>query len=331
MKKGLIIILFKCLCYFSICQDIHFTQFYNNPIYLNPSYTGFNIDSRYIINYRNQWPSLSANYRTFSISYDKFFYKYNSGIGIIIMNDIAGSMNFGNRNVGFNYSYHVKVDYQWRLSIGIRGLYGYRTLNFEKLIFPDQLQRMSNYSLQPKLPEKDSYFNLASGISFNTFSKSIGFSIEHINKSENSFKHDNYYIPLKSSLHFAYAFFTKKAGSGKKEDIPVILLINQLTHQSKFYKNEIGIIYKNPFYSIGVIYRGIPFKKSYANYIINDAIAIYCSYIYKTLEIAYSYDITISTLSIESGGAHEVSLIYKFYNLQKEKKFKAKVLPCSKF
>lgn len=332
MRKVILYIITQTLFFIKISsQDIHLTQFYNNPIFLNSSYTGLNIDSRVTLNYRTQWINIPGNYRTFFASYDQLLYKFNSGIGILLMNDLAGSMNFGTRCVGFNYAYHIKLNYEWKISVGIKTMYSYRTLDFEKLIFPDQLQRMSSYTLQPVLPSKESYFDISSGISVSSYYRTFGFSIDHINKPENSFKSNNYYIPLKISIHFAYSIFTKSRGSGRKEEIPIILLLNQFKLQSKFIQNEIGAIYKTTSYGAGVIYRGIPFAKSYQNYIINDAIALFFSIQYKFLEITYSYDITISTLTIKSGGSHEACLIYKFYNPEKNRKPKAKVLPCSKF
>ncbi len=40
-------------------QDPEFSQFYANPLYLNPALAGANICPRAILNYRNQWPGLA--------------------------------------------------------------------------------------------------------------------------------------------------------------------------------------------------------------------------------------------------------------------------------
>jgi hypothetical protein len=39
-------------------QDIQMTQFYANPLYLNPAFTGANADSRVATGLRNQWAGL---------------------------------------------------------------------------------------------------------------------------------------------------------------------------------------------------------------------------------------------------------------------------------
>ena len=53
-------------------QDPTFTQFYANPLYLNPAFAGSNKCPRISMNYRNEWPNLSGNYVTYSASYDKY-------------------------------------------------------------------------------------------------------------------------------------------------------------------------------------------------------------------------------------------------------------------
>ena len=39
-------------------QDPEFTQFYANPLYLNPAFAGTARCSRVNLNYRNQWPGI---------------------------------------------------------------------------------------------------------------------------------------------------------------------------------------------------------------------------------------------------------------------------------
>ena len=68
-------------------QDPQFTQFYANPIYLNPAFAGSNGCPRFNLNYRNEWPSLSGNYVTYSASYDQYFKNISGGIGVIATHD----------------------------------------------------------------------------------------------------------------------------------------------------------------------------------------------------------------------------------------------------
>lgn len=74
MKRLILLILFSACVEALISQDIHYSQFYNSPLNINPAKTGiFNGDKRLNLSYRNQWTSL-VPWTTFSGSYDMKFY-----------------------------------------------------------------------------------------------------------------------------------------------------------------------------------------------------------------------------------------------------------------
>ena len=78
MAKKLILLL-TIVCATGIWQDVYaqdpqFTQFYANPLYLNPAFAGTARCPRICMNYRNQWPNLSGTYVTYSAScYQRWF------------------------------------------------------------------------------------------------------------------------------------------------------------------------------------------------------------------------------------------------------------------
>ena len=59
-------------------QDPGFSQFFANPLYLNPAFTGTTELPRAVINYRNQWPQKGATFTTYSLSYDQPSKKMNA-------------------------------------------------------------------------------------------------------------------------------------------------------------------------------------------------------------------------------------------------------------
>ena len=80
-------------------QDIHFSQIHATPLALNPAMTGvFEGSGRLIGNYRNQWKSVTADYKTFMFSADMNIAgpSKNSilGIGGQVYNDVAGDLDF---------------------------------------------------------------------------------------------------------------------------------------------------------------------------------------------------------------------------------------------
>jgi hypothetical protein len=54
-------------------------------------------------------------------------------------------------------------------------------------------------------------------------------------------------------------------------------------------------------------------------------------YNFKGLAVGYSYDFVISSLTLKSGGAHEISINYLFGKEAKQPKKRGKRLPCPGF
>ena len=94
-----ILSLIALLAFETKAQDVHFSQIHATPMALNPAMTGvFEGSGRLIGNYRNQWKSVTADYKTFMFSGDMNISgpTQNSvlGIGGLIYNDVAGDLDF---------------------------------------------------------------------------------------------------------------------------------------------------------------------------------------------------------------------------------------------
>ncbi|HRN35560.1 MAG TPA: type IX secretion system membrane protein PorP/SprF, partial [Flavobacteriales bacterium] len=64
----------------------------------------------------------------------------------------------------------------------------------------------------------------------------------------------------------------------------------------------------------------------------NDAIALLAGFKAGDWRFGYSYDITISRLAINSGGAHEITAVYEFADKRKKRSMaRRRVVPCAKF
>src|SRR6187551_3479348 len=80
-------------------QDLHFSQFFNNPLLTNPANTGFIPDADYRLgaSYRNQYSNImTVPYKTMSIYGDAQVFRDRietgwMGFGGVILRDVAGS------------------------------------------------------------------------------------------------------------------------------------------------------------------------------------------------------------------------------------------------
>src|SRR6218665_4159020 len=82
-------------------QDLHFSQYFNSPLTVNPANTGFipDADYRLGVQYRNQWSALiSAPYKTVTAFADAQVFRDRLengwlGLGGVVLSDVAGSGN----------------------------------------------------------------------------------------------------------------------------------------------------------------------------------------------------------------------------------------------
>src|SRR5690606_17430291 len=137
MRRLLILIVFAWSA--ANAQDPEFSQYYAAPLYLNPAFAGTSVDHRFIANYRNQWPNISQAFETYAFSYDYNLDHLNSGLGLLVMADQAGSANLKSTQFNFQYAYKVKMSDRFILSSGLNFGVGSRSIDFNKLVFYQQL------------------------------------------------------------------------------------------------------------------------------------------------------------------------------------------------
>jgi type IX secretion system PorP/SprF family membrane protein len=120
MLRKLLILIFVGFSGTVLAQDPEFTQFYANPLYLNPAFAGSTRCPRISLNYRNQWPALSGTFVTYSASYDQYVDVLGGGIGLLVLNDKAGEGTLTTSNISAVYAYQLNVtrdfpfDSEWR-------------------------------------------------------------------------------------------------------------------------------------------------------------------------------------------------------------------------
>jgi len=126
-------------------QDMHFSQFTMTPLQLDPSQAGkFGGDQRVIINYRDQWSSVTNNpFRTYGASVDMHLNKKARkdnffGIGVTVYSDKAGDLALGTTLFNASVAYHIKLDQSSYLSAGVKGGIMQSSLSLSDLRFDSQ-------------------------------------------------------------------------------------------------------------------------------------------------------------------------------------------------
>lgn len=310
-------------------QDAQFTQFYAAPMYLNPAFTGVTYEHRFVANYRNQWPGISKTYQTFMASYDYNMSDINSGLGITVMQDRAGTAGLTHTQFGVNYAYHFKVSKLAEIRMGANLNYNMKRLDFSKLKFNDQITTGSNISNEAANYEQLNFMDFAAGALLNSTEYWLGFSAKHLTQPNSSLTGDRVPLPLSLSLHGGYRFIIEqKSKEIKRYFSPAF----NYRHEQKYDQLDIGVYYYHLPLNVGLWYRGLPFKTYAPTYSSREAIAVLVGFDITeyNLRVGYSYDITISKLGISNSlGAHEISLVYEI--AKRKKKTRRVLVSCPKF
>ncbi|MBN2820359.1 MAG: PorP/SprF family type IX secretion system membrane protein [Bacteroidales bacterium] len=332
-KRGIIIGLIMLAAAVCMAQDAHFSRFYSNSLYLAPSFAGNTGKNRLAASYRDQWSGIEVGYKTYSFSFDHNFSKLNSGFGFLFFKDEAGSGNLSTTNIGLLYNYDFKITNWVHIRPGMSFLYTQRGIDFNKLLWGDQL---SVAGTAPTSGEVVSY-NSAGDVDFSASLLSYGdkfwagFTLDHLLRPNQSlyfqeFNDENQArVPIKFQFYGGTKHVVKESLLRPKPT--TIQLAYLYKRQADFQQLDMGFYYYYSPIVLGIWYRGIPVINDFN---VNDAVVLLVGLKTDNYNIGYSYDFTVSKLIIASGGSHEVSLSYNFGMPAKKKRLK-KMVPCPEF
>ena len=262
--------------------------------------------------------------RTINIAADMNVQKLNSGLGIIALNDVAGSANYSNTYVGLLYSYNIRFSRRVYLRPGLGVYYNQRSLDYTKLIFSSQLDADSD--VQPVLPEdfhNTDYFDGSVSMLLSLRNSWFGVCTDHLLRPNVALTSYDYKYPVKLTIFGGTRLYKlERLISIKRQTVTITA---SYRHQGATDQVDVGLYWSYAPIVLGIWYRDLPLIKDYSR---RDALSILLGYNYKDINIGYSYDFTISRLVTSTGGAHEISMQYRF---DIERKHRFKPIPCPEF
>lgn len=311
--KIFISIVFSTLLFFvTKAQSPEFSQFYATPLHLNPALAGISYGPRVNLAYRNQWPNIDKGYVTYAASYDQHIDKIRGGVGIAFHADrIAGGV-IQNYAVQAMYAYQLALSRKFGVKLAVSGGLANKSLNFNRLTFQDQINPIYGFEDAFGTPNQTAetaplqtaitYADFGAGLLAFTPKLYAGVGLKHITRPSESFNDiKENRLPLRLAMHAGYVFdLTPKK---RKDDIyiaPNVLLVQQ----SNFTQLNIGAYFNYNFIYTGAMYRNT-FKNS-------DAVIALLGFKIEYVKIAYSFDVPINGLGINSGGAHEITFIFNW-------------------
>lgn len=312
-----------------MAQDVHFSQFRETPILINPGRTALDRDVRVQLNYKDQWASIAKAYKTVAFSGEMAINKKKGkgsylGLGIQVYSDKSGDSKMGITIGSLNLSGIIKTGENSRLGVGIMGGFGQRSVDYNSLKWEDQYQSgsysASNVTSEPTGSVVTSYTlpDAAAGVCWfygkgekyisanNGIQATVGFSAHHFGFQKYSFykqtgeklfskyiAHANVAIGLANSNLIINPGFMFAMQGPNKEIIAGSMFKYVLSESSKYTGNK-----KGSAIGIGCDYR------------FGDAAIATVMYEYANFGVGVSYDFNLSKLKAVSStrGGFEISL-----------------------
>ena len=269
-------------------QDVQYSQYYANPIYLNPAMVGSTSMSRVGFNFRNQWPALDQTFLAYTAYFDHYEERYNSGFSIIFQGANESFTETSWNEVGLGYSYRLQLSEDRFIQAGIQGSFITRDAYFGRVIFGSQLDinrgsidlSGNGFAGESQVRDVDAH----AGLVYYGKRAWLGASLGHLLSPDRSF-----------SLGFNY----KQQGQ-----------FSQLDLGTEFFFEPLAL---------GLWYRGLPTKYDLPNH--ESLVAMLGVSLDSGLDVGYSFDFPISAYSLgRSGGSHELSVRYVFSSQSSGKK-----------
>ncbi|NCA21114.1 MAG: type IX secretion system membrane protein PorP/SprF, partial [Crocinitomicaceae bacterium] len=205
MKRFILSFVLFGMCQEAYSQDPTFTQFYANPIYLNPALAGASGCPRIAINYRNEWPQLTGNYVTYSAAFDTYAKSISGGIGIIATHDQQGQGTIQTSTISGIYSYNLKVNRKFAIMFAGKAGYAQKFLDWSKLTFGDMIDARRGFIYQtgdvPRGNGRRGYFDASAGIIGYGRGFYFGFAANHLNRPDESMILGTSRLPMRFTGH----------------------------------------------------------------------------------------------------------------------------------
>ena len=299
-------------------QDPQFSQFFSNPLYLNPAFAGTGMYPRIVSNYRNQWPSSGNTFVTYNLAYDQYVLGMQGAIGFQTLYDREINGSISTIQSSFVYCYHIKVNDHFFLTSALQAGFTMKQFDTKNLIFPGMINQENgsitgNYALPIESGQKI-FPDFSFGMVGQHNDLYFGLAVHHLTRPDQSILEGDGTgnLPRKITLHFGAKLqeFSKglisrdfwlspnviyqQQGVFKQLNLGMYAVTNSLTFGA-WYRNNIST---RPDAVIGMIGYSTPF-----------------------FQLGYSFDYVLSDLALYSMGSHELSLIFYINRLSGKRNY----------
>ncbi|MBF9143021.1 PorP/SprF family type IX secretion system membrane protein [Hymenobacter properus] len=296
-------------------QDVYFSQPYATRLHTNPAFTGLVDDYSVTLSYRNQLPLLAGSFVTAQAAADVRLNQpgQHHALGLLINQDRTGAIGYTRFEVGGLYAYHTRIKEKLALSGGLRASYGRQRVGYDNFVFGDQIREDGSVA-GPSAESLDfppvNYFSVGTGAVLYSEQFWLSLAGQHLNQPSLGFRKQSE-LPLLLNLSGGYKFFKVKPGPGVATREVSYTPVAAYTRQGGSQRVETGIYFTASPVTLGAVYRNIYVPGSVGS---QHVLAVVAGVQAGGLRLGYSYDVGLSRLSADLGGAHEVTLALRAFD-----------------
>lgn len=323
-KKTILLVLLLLASGYQVIrsQDLTYSQFYANPLYLNPALAGAESCPRVFLNYRNQWPSLPGAFASYAASFDGYSDFLHGGYGVQVDYNKAGEAAISKMMASAIYAYRLNVSSEMTAHLAVQAGYGQRSLRWDELVFASGIDPGTGDPLPPGPPPQDftgdvSYLDFATGMLIGYQDKYFfGAAVHHLSQPDISFMGSSEY-PLNMKITVHGGANIGGEGRSRRSYSPSLMISPNFLYQQQGEYRHLNL---GSYFTFEPFVAGIWYHHAFEN---PDAMIISLGISQEQYRIGYSYDYTLSGLSNATGGAHEISLVWIFDCDKKRKRSRA--------
>ena len=294
-------------------QDLYFAQPYATRLHQNPAFAGLLDDASVTLSYRNQFPTLAGTFQTSQLAADVRFADLHSAAGLLLNYDRTGGLGYTRLEVGGIYAYHLRLNEHLALSAGLRGSYGNQRISYGNLVFGDQLSE--DGTTTPTTREAVdfspvSYLSLGTGLILYTERFWVSVAGHHLNQPDLGFRTQST-LPLRYELSTGYKHYFVRRTEKKRHHEVSFTPTAHYVRQGGSQRAAAGLYATVTPVTVGAVYRGVPLPGAPRPQQVLTAIV---GVSLGDFRVGYAYDVGLSSLSADLGGAHEISLTLRAFS-----------------
>lgn len=296
-------------------QDVYFSQPYATRLHSNPAFTGLVDDYSVTLSFRNQFPTLAGSFVSTQLAADlrPNGIGQHHAYGLLVNQDRTGAVGYTRLEIGGLYAYHTRLREGLALSGGIRASYGRQRVGYDNFVFGDQIAEDGSV-LGPSAESLDfppaNYFSVGTGAVIYSARGWLSIAGQHLNQPSLGFRQQAE-LPMLLSVAGGYKFFIVEPGTGLATRELSYTPVAAINRQGGSTRTEAGLYITASPITAGAVYRNISLP---GNVVRQHVLAAVVGVQAGGLRLGYSYDVGLSQLSADLGGAHEITLSLRAFD-----------------